>query len=306
VQVQDDGKILVGGDFSTFNGASKPYLARLNTNGALEASFPAGSGPAGSVQTSALQPDGKIIIGGLFSTVNGTNRNMRARLLGNGALDTNFVPVSVSVGEVRSCAVQSDGKLVFGGYFYFTGGVSNWTSVQRLLPDGTLDANNVGAPFGEEAYALAPDSDGSVLFGTGMLVAKISPMHCVGRMSDTGVIDTNLTTLDSIADSVGALAVWTNSAVVCGGDFSVIGSEPRYGLARFLRVLRPQLQLEPGGPPGVLQVKVGGRIGRNYAVETSTNFIDWIELTNFPITSGEMSIQIPMNRPASFIRAASR
>jgi hypothetical protein len=49
-------------------------------------------GPSAPVFTIYLQPDGKILLGGIFSTINETARNRLARLNADGSLDNNFVP----------------------------------------------------------------------------------------------------------------------------------------------------------------------------------------------------------------------
>src|SRR5690606_33198537 len=70
VTVQPDGKILIGGGFTSYDGVPRNGIVRLNSDGSLDASFDPGSG-AGYVGDIKLQPDGKILIGGAFSQVNG-------------------------------------------------------------------------------------------------------------------------------------------------------------------------------------------------------------------------------------------
>src|SRR5262245_8619702 len=72
---QPNGKIIIGGEFSAYNGTSRIRLARLNADGSLDASFNPGSGANNYVLSMALQSDGKIVIGGFFTTYNGTARN---------------------------------------------------------------------------------------------------------------------------------------------------------------------------------------------------------------------------------------
>jgi Domain of unknown function (DUF5122) beta-propeller len=55
VEVQSDGKVLVGGDFTTFTGSSQNYLIRLNTNGSNDTTFNIGSGFDSSVLSVAVQ-----------------------------------------------------------------------------------------------------------------------------------------------------------------------------------------------------------------------------------------------------------
>jgi uncharacterized delta-60 repeat protein len=90
--LQSDGKILIGGVFTTVNEAVRNRVARLNTDGSTDFDFDPGSGISG-VNTNfamAVQSDGKIIVGGHFTAVNGTNRNRIARLNADGSLDPSF------------------------------------------------------------------------------------------------------------------------------------------------------------------------------------------------------------------------
>ena len=86
VAVQPDGKVIISGGFTTFNGVSVAGgLARLNTNGTLDVTFNPGTGPnvpGYTVASSILasQPDGKTLIAGNFTSFNGTNINRIARL----------------------------------------------------------------------------------------------------------------------------------------------------------------------------------------------------------------------------------
>src|SRR5262249_40113691 len=81
--VQPDGKLLLGGFFTQVNGTPRARIARLNADGSLDTSFDPGSGANNFVQALAVQPDGKVLLGGGFSQVNGTPRNTIARLNGD-------------------------------------------------------------------------------------------------------------------------------------------------------------------------------------------------------------------------------
>jgi len=99
VVLQTNGSILIGGFFTHVNGQSRAGLARLNSGGALDLSFsPSVSGGAPAVYTLALQGDGRILVGGSFTSVSGTARTNIARLNTDGSLDTSFKPASVGGG----------------------------------------------------------------------------------------------------------------------------------------------------------------------------------------------------------------
>src|SRR5438309_937817 len=123
VVVQPDGKILIVGDFTTLspNGGAavtRNRIARLNPDGTLDTAFDPSANNV--IYAIALQADGKILIGGAFTTLspNGgaaVTRNRIARLNPDGTLDTAFDPNANNV--VRAIAVQADGKILVGGSF---------------------------------------------------------------------------------------------------------------------------------------------------------------------------------------------
>ena len=76
--VQSDGKIIIGGTFTTVGGTERNRVARLNSDGSLDAGFDPNANEA--IRAVAVQSDGKVIIGGSFTTVGGTTRNRLARL----------------------------------------------------------------------------------------------------------------------------------------------------------------------------------------------------------------------------------
>ena len=86
--IQSDGKIIIGGWFTSYNGIARNRIARLNTDGTLDATFNPGTGANSAVYTTSIQSDGKIIIGGNFTSYNGTGRNRIARINGNNVLNT--------------------------------------------------------------------------------------------------------------------------------------------------------------------------------------------------------------------------
>ena len=133
--------MLIGGYFTAVNGVNRTNMARLNADGSLDSSFSPGTEADGTVRSIALQPDGKILIGGAFTNVNGTNRNHIARLNADGGLDLGFNPGTGTEGtdadnrgSVRSIALQSDGKVLIGGDFTTVNGEAR-PRVARLYGD---------------------------------------------------------------------------------------------------------------------------------------------------------------------------
>jgi uncharacterized delta-60 repeat protein len=305
ISLQADEKIIVGGGFTSFNSQSgKQYLVRLNPNGTLDATFAIGTGPNASVNATAIQPDGKILLGGLFSSINGTSRNGRARLLSTGVVDTNFVPVGVSLCDVRACAVQSDGKVWFGGFFYYTTGDTNWTTFQRLNSNGSLDVKILtGAEIVELGLAVAPLADGTTLFGGGLFNSGFLPGTRLGQTIPSGLIDATATPANPIVDQVFTLSVISNSTIFCGGDFTAVYGQSRYGLARLMDI-RPRLRVTANSGSQPFQFILSGHPGWNYRIESSTNLTSWAPFTN--VMSGGVDVfQNSTIEPRKFFRAVT-
>jgi uncharacterized delta-60 repeat protein len=160
------GQILVGGQFTSFDGHSSKYLVRLNSDGTLDTTFPQGTGPDNSLYFISPQPDGTMIIAGDFTSVNGTNINRIARLQPDGSLDDSFMPPGGAVGgPVYQVIVQLTGKIVVGGAFTSLDGMS-FNHLGRLNTDGSLDlAFNPGAGASDMVLSLAMQTDGKLLAG---------------------------------------------------------------------------------------------------------------------------------------------
>ena len=116
ISIQTDGKIIVGGEFTIFNGNVANRLVRLNTDGSVDNTFNIGTGFNNIVYSTNIQTDGKIIVGGAFALYNGSLHLGLIRLNIDGSLDNSFNPSSFN-GNVYTTAIQSDGKIIAGGNF---------------------------------------------------------------------------------------------------------------------------------------------------------------------------------------------
>lgn len=163
IALQSDGKIILGGNFTSFNGTSVRALTRLNFDGSIDPSFAIGQGfdyinstgnTLPNVNSIVIQPDGKIIVVGYFSSFNGIfYKTNIIRLNSDGSIDASFDTVNFG-DRINTVVLQSDGKILVGGYFksYFTiepTGVFNsipCNSILRLNTDGTVDNSfNIGS-----------------------------------------------------------------------------------------------------------------------------------------------------------------
>ena len=233
--VQPDGKILVGGGFTTLGGggtgtAGRNRIGRLNADGSLDTSFNPGAN--GLVWSVAVQSDGKILVGGAFTTLGGggtgtTTRNRIGRLNSDGSVDTSFNPGANSI--VASLVVQPDGKILVGGAFTTLGGGGTGTTTRnrigRLNADGSLDVNfNPGANGGVEAVAV--QSDGRILVVGGFTMlggggTGSATRNCIGRLNADGALDTSFNPGANLF--VTFVAVQPDGKILVAGALTMLG-----------------------------------------------------------------------------------
>jgi uncharacterized repeat protein (TIGR01451 family)/uncharacterized delta-60 repeat protein len=167
IAVQTDGKVIIGGDFTSFNNVPSPRIARLNLDGSVDTTFNPGLGPNESVRAIAIQSDGKIVIGGVFTNVSGGFFSHVARLNQNGSVDGTFTPGVGANDSVYAIALQVDGKILLGGEFTLASGVTR-NRLTRLNTDGTVDPTiNFGDGADNFVAALALQPDGKIILAGG-------------------------------------------------------------------------------------------------------------------------------------------
>ena len=222
VAVQPDGKIVIGGVFGTVNGAAHVGVARLNTDGTVDAGFQGNIGPGEGIRAVAVQADGKVLIGGDFDTIDGAAQPDLARLNTDGSLDTGFNAngaAGSSGNFVAAIVVQPDGKIIAGGNFDVDDGAE--PNLLRLNTNGTVDAsfNANGDGPDNTVYALALQADGKVVLGGLFRMVNDQPLYSLARLNADGSLDTtfnpNLGTQDFQTYSV---AVQSDGKVLVGGE----------------------------------------------------------------------------------------
>jgi len=231
---QTDGKIIVGGTFRTSNGVIKPHLTRLNADGTNDGTFnTGGSGPNNGVWDAVILPDGKILVGGLFSTYNGTATGALVRLNSDGTLDTTFNAGGAGANFVQTIVRQSDGKILIGNVDSYNGTTVN--DLARLNADGSLDTTFVSRfPNGTFVEGLSVDPDGKILVG-GFFTSydSVSVPQSLIKLNVDGTRDATFNSGGSgVSGSVYAIARQTDGKYVIGGSFGTYNATGRFGIAR--------------------------------------------------------------------------
>jgi uncharacterized delta-60 repeat protein len=262
--LQPDGKILVGGDFTGLGGVTgtttRNHLGRLNTDGSVDTLFdPGTSGLSGTVYTMAVQPDGKIVVGGIFSGIGGgtgtTPRSSLARINADGTVDT-FNPGvkrrGQSVEQIYASAVQPDGKILVAGFFIGLGGGTGETprsNIGRLNSDGSVDSFDPGV--NHFVLTLVLQVDGKIVIGGTFFMMGgggngTTARNGIGRINADGSLDTSF---DPGTNAVNALAVQPDGKILVGGRFVFLGSggtAPRSKIGRLNADGSLDLTFDPG------------------------------------------------------------
>ena len=246
IAIQSDGKIIVGGDFWWFNETNRNSLVRLNADGTLDTTFNPAITAFSAVDAIKIQTDGKILIGGTFSEVNGASRNGIARLNTDGTLDTTFNPGAGTVGPVFGITVQSDGKIVIGGGFYQVNGVSR-NGIARLNTDGTLDTTFYpGTGTNDWVMAVALQPDGKVLIGGDFTQVNGTSHNRIARLNPDGTLDMTFDPGTGTNLRVSAVPIQPDGKVLIGGDFTQVNGTSRNRIARLNTDGTLDMTFDPG------------------------------------------------------------
>ncbi len=166
IAVQSDGRMLVGGSFTSFNGVSTGRIVRLNDDGSIDQDFDPGTGANNLVQNIRIQADGKIVTAGSFTSFNNVAAGRIVRLNIDGSLDTQFNTGTGANGSILSILLQPDGKILIAGSFtMFNNTPAN--KIARLNSDGSLDPDfNTGSGIeGGNVLVIQLQNDGKILVG---------------------------------------------------------------------------------------------------------------------------------------------
>ena len=223
--VQADGKVLAGGRFTTYQGVAAGHLVRLNPDGSRDASFSTGAGFNGEVTSVAVQADGKVLVGGAFTTYQGAVATYLVRLNADGSRDTSFITGAGFNSTVSSVAVQADGQVLVGGSFTTYSGTLAFNLI-RLNPNGSYDATFVtGTGFRTSIVSsVVVQANGQVLVGGSFTTYQGTPARGLVRLNADGSRDADFA--PNLTGYVYSLAVQANGQILAGGSVGYANQDP--------------------------------------------------------------------------------
>jgi uncharacterized delta-60 repeat protein len=226
IAVQSDGKILIGGLFNTYYGATRHQLARVNPNGSLDDGFDSPiTNSVADVLAIAVQTDGAVLVG-----LRGGSRLMR--LDSTGVPDAGFNIGSGPDGTVHAIVLQPDGKILIGGEFtHFN--ASGRNRIARLNSDGTLDplfTPQAGPDY--NVLAIALQADGRVLIGGEFSHFGGFPRNYLARLKSDGTLDTTFNPGQGADSQVRTISIQSDGKAIIGGFFGAYDGNLQNGVAR--------------------------------------------------------------------------
>lgn len=187
--LQPDGKILITGNFTAFNGVGRNGIARLNTNGTLDVTFNVGGGINGGSwgRSILVQTNNQIMLTGWFTSYNGGGFNRMVRINPDGSADASFTPYFGDKTAVYTCVQLANGQYIVAGHCentnnYFT------NEIARLNSDGSYDYSfHASANDKVETIRLQPD--GKIVMAGYFSLADGIGVSSVARLNPDGSLD---------------------------------------------------------------------------------------------------------------------
>ncbi|MBI2514188.1 MAG: hypothetical protein HYV96_19625 [Opitutae bacterium] len=259
VALQSNGQAILVGKFTTYNGTARNRIVRLTATGGLDSTFNPGTGANSDVTAIAIDSAGRPVIGGFFSTYNGTARACLARLTTAGALDTTFGATAVfssgydTIGDLK---LDSAERVLVAGDFY-PAYQYNYNAAARglvrvnvtgdavdesfLVPEAAWQFSRPGQSF-RRILAIALGADDSV-FAAGGMFDPVSGQAGVLHVSNTGARDASFNSHAGLwfPPNINAVRSGAGGKYYVAGAFDWIGGARREDLARFL----PNATIDP-------------------------------------------------------------
>lgn len=301
IELQSTNKSIISGYFTTYNNISAPRIARLNTDVTLDQTFvSAGPNPSSYPPNDMIiQSDDKIIVTGGFSGFSGGSNGFGiARLLANGAIDTSYnvggAGTAGSTGYTNntpySLAIQSDGKVLLGGDFYYYNGVQR-LGIVRIKTDGSIDPffnpTVLNTYYRSVVTGITIQPDGKVI-----LLGFFSPPTAgatqknIIRLNNDGSIDSTFTAGDTAGSliynvdlSVSLYSPIAKAVVQPDGNIIIAGAFTKYNGANVKCLVR---LTSSGTPDATFNTTTG--------VERAINELILEPVTNKLIIGGEFTL----------------
>ncbi len=276
-----DGKVLITGNFTNFNGTRVSGLARLNTNGTLDTTFQMGSGLSTWGRSIQVLPNNQILVTGWFDNYNNSSHNRVALINTNGSPDNSFLPVFGDKTAVYTAIKFNTGKYLCAGHSLNAQGLFS-KEMDRRNSDGSIDSSFVGYA-NEKVQCASLDTSGRIVICGEFTEADGVPRSSIARLNADGTLDTSFSAnVDNWAWMV--LHQPDGKILLCGG-FSTVDGQSRSGVARFLAstnaVIANPVLTSARKTNSTFSASVATISGKNYTLQYKNTLsqTNWTSLT---------------------------
>ena len=266
IAVQPDGRMVIGGNFTAFDGASRRRVARLLSDGRVDHTFQVPGGANDAVLDLAVQADGRVVVVGEFTAFHGVALNGIARLNADGSLNTSFDPGTAANGAIRAVALQADGKLVIGGDFTAYDGLAR-NRIARLNADGSLDGSFLpGTGMNNDVRDVVVDDSGRILAGGQFTQVAGTAQRYLARLTETGAVDPFFNMAVGFNNAVNALAIQPDGRILAAGAFTTVNQIGRVRVVRLGTDASVDLTFDPGSGPSTTVLAVAAPANGNVLI----------------------------------------
>lgn len=196
-RVSGDSSIIATGDFTSYNGSARNYLAKIYDTGVLDTNFGAGTGFNARTTESALDSNGNVYVCGNFTSYSGVGYNRIIKLDGNSNIVSGFNIGTGFNGLTTSVVVSDNNSIYVSGLFSTYSGVSK-NRIVKLTSGGTIDSSfNIGTGFNSnnttELVGLLDDGAGGVyVYGYFTKYSGNTTANRFTRLNPNGEIDESM------------------------------------------------------------------------------------------------------------------
>lgn len=229
---QADGSILIGGSFTAVNGLARNNIARIRPDGSVDQEW--NPAPNSSVEAITLDALGNIYVGGYFTNIGGMSRSRLAKITPNATATVDLAWLHSADREVLTIVASPGGELIVGGNFTTIDGVAR-NRIAKFATAGIGELDMTWNPSASSTvHTVVLDTTGSSIYVGGAFtsigglarnrLAKLSLASSTGSVDPTWNPNAN--------ERVYSLALNTAGDIFAGGQFSSIGGQLRFRIAK--------------------------------------------------------------------------
>ena len=227
--------MIAAGRFTFANNVARNRIARFNFNGSLDTTFDPGTGADGEITAAVLQPDGRIVVAGRFTSFNGFTHNRVCRLNANGSVDQTFGLGNGINNPPRSRSRCNPMAASLSAGNFTQVDLTQRYNLARLNTNGSVDLSfDPGNGPNGDVNAIVIQPDGRIIIGGTFIGYNGFARGGIARVLGNGALDPSFDSGVGTGGNVFALALQHNGQIVLRRSLRpVLGDQSHLYCARF-------------------------------------------------------------------------